>query len=152
MQKENGNNLTNGNGKNKEKERENIIIELIDVAKEYDGTYVVEDFNLYVKKGEFITFLGPSGCGKTTTLRMIAGFELPTRGKILLNGLDITHLPPHKRPVNTVFQKYALFPHLDVYDNVAFGLRFKRIEETVIDKNGNEKTILGKLTKEEIDE
>lgn len=152
MQKENGNNLTNGNGKNKEKERENIIIELIDVAKEYDGTYVVEDFNLYVKKGEFITFLGPSGCGKTTTLRMIAGFELPTRGKILLNGLDITHLPPHKRPVNTVFQKYALFPHLDVYDNVAFGLRFKRIEETVIDKNGNEKTILRKLTKEEIDE
>ncbi|HPX20905.1 MAG TPA: ATP-binding cassette domain-containing protein, partial [Bacilli bacterium] len=109
MQKENGASLITENGKSKEKDRENIIIELIDVAKEYNGTFVVEDFNLYVKKGEFITFLGPSGCGKTTTLRMIAGFEMPTRGKILLNGVDITHLPPHKRPVNTVFQKYALF-------------------------------------------
>ena len=108
---------------------ENIIIELKNVSKHFDQTYAVDNFNLYVKKGEFITFLGPSGCGKTTTLRMIAGFELPTEGQILLNGEDITLLPPYKRPVNTVFQKYALFPHLDVYNNVAFGLKLKRVPE-----------------------
>ncbi|MFA7449811.1 MAG: ABC transporter ATP-binding protein, partial [Bacilli bacterium] len=97
--------------------REDIIIELQNVSKVYDGKTVVDGFNLYVKRGEFITFLGPSGCGKTTTLRMIAGFEIPSEGKIILNGEDITNLPPYKRPVNTVFQRYALFPHLDVYDN-----------------------------------
>ena len=92
------------------------IIELIDVKKVFDDeTVAVDSFNLEVGKGEFVTFLGPSGCGKTTTLRMIAGFELPTSGKILLNGEDISNLPPNKRPVNTVFQKYALFPHLNVY-------------------------------------
>ena len=99
------------------------IIELVDVCKEFDGVSVVENINFYVRKGEFVTFLGPSGCGKTTTLRMIAGFEMPTSGKILLNGKDITTLPPNLRPVNTVFQKYALFPHLNVFDNVAFGLK-----------------------------
>lgn len=108
---------------------ENIIIELKNVSKYFDQTYAVDNFNLYVKKGEFITFLGPSGCGKTTTLRMIAGFELPTEGQILLNGEDITSLPPYKRPVNTVFQKYALFPHLDVFGNVAFGLKLKKISD-----------------------
>ena len=106
--------------------KEDVIIELKDISKEYDGKTVVDDFNLYVKRGEFITFLGPSGCGKTTTLRMIAGFELPTTGTITLNGEDITKLPPYKRPVNTVFQRYALFPHLDVYDNIAFGLKLKK--------------------------
>ena len=115
------------------------IIELIDVCKEFDGVSVVENINLYVRKGEFITFLGPSGCGKTTTLRMIAGFEMPTSGKILLNGKDISTLPPNRRPVNTVFQKYALFPHLNVFENVAFGLKQKRVPTTHIDKNGNEK-------------
>ena len=114
--------------------KENIIIELKNVSKHFKETYAVEDFNFYVKKGEFITFLGPSGCGKTTTLRMIAGFEIPTEGQILLNGEDITTLPPYKRPVNTVFQKYALFPHLDVYDNVAFGLKLKKLPKDVIDK------------------
>ena len=79
----------------------NRIIELIDVCKEFDGMSVVENINLYIRKGEFVTFLGPSGCGKTTTLRMIAGFELPTSGQILLNGKDISDLPPNKRPVNT---------------------------------------------------
>ncbi len=104
----------------------NNIIELIDVKKEFDGdTVAVDNFNLEVKKGEFVTFLGPSGCGKTTTLRMIAGFELPSSGKILLNGEDISKLPPNKRPVNTVFQKYALFPHLNVYDNVASTAEFR---------------------------
>ncbi|MDE6373534.1 MAG: ABC transporter ATP-binding protein [Clostridia bacterium] len=128
------------------------IIELIDVRKEFDDeTIAVDNFNLEVKKGEFVTFLGPSGCGKTTTLRMIAGFELPTSGKILLNGEDISKLPPNKRPVNTVFQKYALFPHLNVYENIAFGLRLKRNETTVTDKKGNEKVKLVKLGKSEID-
>ena len=128
------------------------IIELIDVCKEFDGVTVVENMNLYIRKGEFVTFLGPSGCGKTTTLRMIAGFELPTSGQILLNGEDISDLPPNKRPVNTVFQKYALFPHLNVFDNVAFGLHLKRIETTYIDKKGREKTRLEKLPKEVIAE
>ena len=123
------------------------IIQLVDVCKEFDGTSVVENFNLYVRKGEFITFLGPSGCGKTTTLRMIAGFELPTSGKILLNGEDISVLPPNLRPVNTVFQKYALFPHLNVFDNVAFGLKQKRVETTYTDKKGNTKIKMEKLPK-----
>ena len=128
------------------------IIELIDVKKEFDDeTIAVDNFNLQVKKGEFVTFLGPSGCGKTTTLRMIAGFELPTSGKILLNGEDISKLPPNRRPVNTVFQKYALFPHMNVYDNIAFGLRLKRIETVVKDRHGNEKTKKIKLSRVEID-
>ncbi|HAE45055.1 MAG TPA: spermidine/putrescine ABC transporter ATP-binding protein [Lachnospiraceae bacterium] len=111
------------------------IIELKDITKTYDnGFTAVSDFNLYVKRGEFITFLGPSGCGKTTTLRMIAGFELPSSGKILLNGKDIAKLPPYERPINTVFQRYALFPHMNIYENIAFGLRQKKISEDVIQK------------------
>ena len=128
------------------------IIELTGVYKEYDGTLAVEDVNLYVRKGEFITFLGPSGCGKTTTLRMIAGFELPTAGKIMLNGKDITELPPHKRPVNTVFQRYALFPHLNVYENIAYGLKLKKVKVTYEDTVGNQIERIEKYTKEEIDE
>lgn len=130
----------------------NNIIELKSVRKEFDDeTIAVDNFNLEVKKGEFVTFLGPSGCGKTTTLRMIAGFELPTSGEILLNGEDISKLPPNKRPVNTVFQKYALFPHLNVYENIAFGLRLKRLETTVTDKKGKIKVKKIKLNKYEID-
>ncbi len=128
--------------------KSNHIIELIDVCKQFDdGFTIVENMNFYVRKGEFITFLGPSGCGKTTTLRMIAGFELPTSGRILLNGEDISSLPPNKRPVNTVFQKYALFPHLNVYENVAFGLKLKRVETTYIDKKGNERVRQEKIPK-----
>lgn len=108
------------------------IIELKNIKKVFDDTVVVEDFNLTVKKGEFVTFLGPSGCGKTTTLRMIAGFEFPTEGEILLNGEDISHIPPNLRPINTVFQRYALFPHLNVYENVAFGLNLKKLPKSVI--------------------
>lgn len=108
------------------------IIELKYIKKVFDDTVVVEDFNLTVKKGEFVTFLGPSGCGKTTTLRMIAGFEFPTEGEILLNGEDISHIPPNLRPINTVFQRYALFPHLNVYENVAFGLNLKKLPKSVI--------------------
>ncbi len=131
----------------KDQNNERKIIELIDVHKQFDGVTVVENMNLYVRKGEFVTFLGPSGCGKTTTLRMIAGFDLPTSGKILLNGEDISRLPPNKRPVNTVFQKYALFPHLNVFENVAFGLKQKRIATTYVDKKGREKTRLEKIPK-----
>ena len=111
------------------------IIELKHLTKKFeDGFLAVSDFNLEVKKGEFVTFLGPSGCGKTTTLRMIAGFDLPTEGQILLNGRDITKLPPYQRPINTVFQRYALFPHMNIYENIAFGLRQKKTKEDVIKK------------------
>ena len=128
------------------------IIELKNVRKVFeDETIAVDNFNLEVKKGEFVTFLGPSGCGKTTTLRMIAGFDIPTSGQILLNGKDISNLPPNKRPVNTVFQKYALFPHLNVYENIAFGLRLKRVENTYRNKDGEEYTKKQKLSKTEID-
>ena len=116
----------------------NYIIELKGVSKIFDDDAIaVDNFNLYVRKGEFITFLGPSGCGKSTTLRMIAGFDFPSLGEILLNGKDISNLPPNKRPINMVFQRYALFPHLDVYDNIAFGLRLKRIPVLKKDKDGN---------------
>lgn len=129
----------------------NYIISLQGVCKVFDGNTVVDNFNLDVTKGQFVTFLGPSGCGKTTTLRMIAGFDTPTSGKILLNGEDITKIPPHKRPINTVFQRYALFPYLDVYDNVAFGLKLKKIPYTKTDRKGNQITKYRKLTNEEID-
>ncbi|MCH5142320.1 MAG: ABC transporter ATP-binding protein [Clostridiales bacterium] len=128
------------------------IIELIGVRKVFDDeTVAVDNFNLEVKKGEFVTFLGPSGCGKTTTLRMIAGFDIPTSGKILLNGEDISNLPPNKRPVNTVFQKYALFPHLNVYENIAFGLRLKKVENTYVNDAGQTYKKVQKLSKTEID-
>lgn len=128
------------------------IIELKKVTKEYDGKPVVKEMSFSIKKGEFVTFLGPSGCGKTTTLRMIAGFEKPTGGSIFINGEDITQVPPHLRPVNTVFQKYALFPHLNVFNNIAFGLKLKTIPDGTIytDKEGNEYENMRKLTKQEI--
>lgn len=126
------------------------IIELQDVTKYYDDNLVIDHVSFYVNKGEFITFLGPSGCGKTTTLRMIAGFDLPSSGKILLNGKDISSLPPNKRPVNTVFQRYALFPHLNVFENIAFGLRMKKVENTYRNDKGDTYTKKEKLTKKEI--
>ena len=112
------------------------IIELKHISKVYsdNGFKAVDDFNLEVKRGEFVTFLGPSGCGKTTTLRMIAGFELPTDGQILLNGEDISQLPANKRPINTVFQRYALFPHMNIYENIAFGLKLKKLPKEEIRK------------------
>ncbi|MCD7826215.1 MAG: ABC transporter ATP-binding protein [Clostridiaceae bacterium] len=109
------------------------IIELKHIKKCYEKNKpVIYDFNLEVKKGEFVTFLGPSGCGKTTILRMIAGFEKPTQGEILFHGKDISALPPNERQVNTVFQKYALFPHLNIFDNIAFGLRQKKMPKDLI--------------------
>ncbi|MBQ9103520.1 MAG: ABC transporter ATP-binding protein [Clostridia bacterium] len=132
-------------------EKKEKIIELIGIKREFeDGTVAVDNVDLYVRKGEFITFLGPSGCGKTTTLRMIAGFDKPTEGKILLNGEDISNLPPNMRPINTVFQRYALFPHLNVYDNIAFGLKLKKQKVTYQDENGNEIVKIEKLSKGEI--
>lgn len=110
------------------------IIKIEHVSKVFDGKEVLKDVSLDIKRGEFVTILGPSGCGKTTLLRMIAGFEKPTQGQILLNGRDVTDLPPYKRPLNTVFQRYALFPHLNVYENVAFSLQIKHVKVSEMDK------------------
>ena len=116
-------------------EKTGNIIELKDVSLVYeDGCKAVDSFNLEVRRGEFVTLLGPSGCGKTTTLRMIAGFSKPTEGDILLNGRSIVDLPPYERPVNTVFQRYALFPHMNIYENIAFGLKQKKTPRDVIDR------------------
>ena len=102
-------------------------IELIDVTKRYGSVVAVDSINLTVKPGEFLSLLGPSGCGKTTTLRMLAGFEQPDGGHILVNGKEVQGVPPHKRDVNTVFQHYALFPHMTVAENVAYGLKQKGV-------------------------
>src|SRR5215218_2418215 len=101
-------------------------ISIIGLRKDFDGVTAVDGIDLEIEAGEFFTLLGPSGCGKTTTLRMLGGFEQPTEGQILLDGVDVAQSPPHRRPVNTVFQSYALFPHLDVHKNVGYGLRWRR--------------------------
>ena len=112
---------------------ENIrLIDLNNVSKDFDGVAALKNINLYIRKKEFVTLLGPSGCGKTTTLRIIGGFEYPTEGRVFFDGKDITSLPPYKRRVNTVFQKYALFTHLNVQDNVAFGLKIQKLPKTEI--------------------
>ena len=103
------------------------LIDLQHISKDFDGITVLDDINLYIRKKEFVTLLGPSGCGKTTTLRIIGGFEYPTSGKVLFEGKDIGDMPPYKRKVNTIFQKYALFPHLNVHDNIAFGLKIAKM-------------------------
>lgn len=108
------------------------IIDIRGVSKRFGEKTALDQINLYVRKGEFMTILGPSGCGKTTLLRLLAGFETATEGTILISGNDITHIPPYRRPVNTVFQKYALFPHLNVFDNIAFGLKLKHLPKNVI--------------------
>lgn len=110
------------------------IIKIENVSKSFDGKTVLKDVSLDIRRGEFVTILGPSGCGKTTLLRMIGGFEKPTKGVILLNGKNVTELPPYKRPLNTVFQRYALFPHLNVYENVAFGLQLQGVKEREMDE------------------
>ena len=110
------------------------IIEIKNVSKSFGDKVVLKDINLYINQGEFLTLLGPSGCGKTTLLRMIAGFLQPDEGSILLDGKDLAGTSPYERPLNTVFQRYALFPHLDVYDNIAFGLKLKKVPQDEIDK------------------
>jgi len=109
-------------------------VELRGVTKRFDQLAAVDHLNLELAQGEFFTLLGPSGCGKTTTLRMIAGFERPTSGEVRIEGEDVAQLPPHKRPTNTVFQSYALFPHLSVKDNVAFGLKRKKVDKGEIER------------------
>ena len=114
------------------------LIELKDITKVFtdaDAEKVALDhLNLYIRKREFVTLLGPSGCGKTTMLRLIAGFDTPTSGEILINGKDVSAIPPYQRQVNTVFQRYALFPHLNVADNIAFGLNIKKMDRALIEK------------------
>ncbi|NLU35902.1 MAG: ABC transporter ATP-binding protein [Clostridiales bacterium] len=111
---------------------DSIILELKNISKSYDDTPALVDINLYIRRNEFITLLGPSGCGKTTTLRIIGGFEDPDSGDLLFEGRNINDLPAYKRKVNTVFQKYALFPHMNVFDNIAFGLKIKKMPKDVI--------------------
>ncbi len=113
---------------------DNVIIKLQNISKKFEDDVILDNINLSIKDKEFMTFLGPSGCGKTTTLRIIAGFLESDSGQVLFEGKDINNLPPHKRQVNTIFQRYALFPHLNVYDNIAFGLRIKKMKEKDISK------------------
>ena len=112
----------------------NQLILFKNVYKEFDGVEVLSNINLYIRKNEFLTLLGPSGCGKTTMLRLLGGFETPTSGDILFEGKSIVATPPYKRKLNTVFQRYALFPHMDVFDNIAFGLKIKKMSKQNIQK------------------
>ena len=107
-------------------------LELIDVRKDFPGFTALDDMDLHIPAGQFFALLGPSGCGKTTTLRIVAGLETPTQGRVLIGGKDITDTKPHERPVNTVFQSYALFPHMTILDNVAFGLRQRKVEDPIV--------------------
>ena len=108
------------------------LINLEHISKSFDGSMVLDDLNLYIRENEFLTLLGPSGCGKTTTLRLIGGFETPDSGRVLFDDQDITALPPNQRQVNTVFQKYALFPHMNIAENIAFGLKIKKKSKSYI--------------------
>ena len=125
-------NSTNKNNSNVV-ESENII-ELKNITKQYEDLVVLDNLNLDIKKNEFLTLLGPSGCGKTTTLKIIAGFEHADEGEVMFEGENVNDTPPYERQVNTVFQKYALFPHMNVYDNIAFGLKIKKMSKDVIDQ------------------
>ena len=133
------------------------IIQLQNINVEFDGESILDDLNINIFDKEFVTLLGPSGCGKTTTLRIIGGFVEPTSGKVFFNGKDIKNLPPHKREVNTVFQRYALFPHLNVFENIAFGLRVSKTDEkliaekvkemlSIVNLNGYEKRDISRLS------
>ncbi len=121
------------------------LIRLIDVTKEYNGVQVLKDINLYILRNEFVTLLGPSGCGKTTTLRIIGGFERPESGEVVFEGKNINNLPPFKRKLNTVFQRYALFDHMNVFENIAFGLKIKKLDKPAISKKVEEILELVKL-------
>lgn len=111
------------------------LINFVNISKSYGTNLVLDELNLYIRENEFVTLLGPSGCGKTTTLRILGGFETPDKGQVLFDGADITNLPPNKRNLNTVFQKYALFPHMSIAENIAFGLKInKKSKEYIKDK------------------
>jgi spermidine/putrescine transport system ATP-binding protein len=122
-----------------------VILEINDIVKKFDGEEVIKDISLKIEKGEFLTLLGPSGCGKTTTLRIIAGFEEPTSGSVLLEGEHVEDKQPHERNVNTVFQNYALFPHMDVFDNVAYSLKIKKVNKAEMKKKVEEMLSLVQL-------
>src|SRR3954470_16578688 len=113
------------------------MVELREISKRWGSVTAVDAVSLAIPPGEFLTLLGPSGCGKTTLLRMIGGFETPTSGAVFLDGNDVTAIPPYRRNVNQVFQSYALFPHLDVFDNIAFGLRLKKVHRARIAERVN---------------
>lgn len=123
-----------------------VCLELKNVVKKFDSVTAVDRVHLQIERGEFFSLLGPSGCGKTTLLRMIAGFEATTEGQILINGEDIAPLPPYKRPVNTVFQHYSLFPHMNIFQNIAFGLERKGVESNKIEKTVMEALEMVRLT------
>lgn len=118
--------------------KSNVIIQLNNISKTYEDTTVLNDFSLSIKKNEFLTLLGPSGCGKTTTLKILAGFEHADKGEVLFENKNINNMPPYERPLNTVFQKYALFPHMNVFENVAFGLKLKKLKKDVIEQKVKE--------------
>lgn len=113
-------------------------IELKNIVKSFDNNVVLKNINLDIEEDEFLTLLGPSGCGKTTMLRIIGGFESPDEGVVYFNGEDITNMPAYERPVNTLFQKYSLFPHLNVFENIAFGLKIKKVKKDEIEKRVKE--------------
>ncbi len=121
------------------------LIRLTDCVMAFDDEIILNHINLYINDSEFLTLLGPSGCGKTTTLRIIGGFQQPTSGDVLFDGVRINHVPPHKRQVNTVFQKYALFTHMNIFENVAFGLRIAKVPEPEIQRRVEEALALVNL-------
>ena len=118
-----------------------VLVELKNIKKSYDDTLVLKNLSLYIKENEFVTLLGPSGCGKTTLLRIIGGFEQLDSGEVIFDGKDLKNTPPYEREINTVFQNYALFPHLNVFDNVAFGLRIKKMDKNMRFHQCNERRI-----------
>ena len=122
------------------------LIEIKNLTKEYDGDIILKGIDLTIHENEFVTLLGPSGCGKTTLLRIIGGFDTPTSGEVNFNGKDLIQIPSYKREINTVFQKYALFPHLNVFDNIAFGLRMKKVPEAEVTERVNRMLKMIKLT------
>ena len=119
-----------------------VLLQLENIKKNFDGTDVLNGIDLSIEKGEFITFLGSSGCGKTTTLRIIAGLETPDEGRVILEGKDVTSLEPNQRNVNTVFQSYALFPHKTIYDNIAYGLKMKKVPKNEIRERVEELSLI----------
>lgn len=126
-------------------EKNAVIIDLKNISVSFDGQPVLKNINLYIRDGEFVTLLGPSGCGKTTTLRIIAGFQAPDSGEVIFEGKVINGVPAHKRQVNTIFQRYALFPNRNVFDNVAFGLEQKKLPKAEIRKTVEEMLALVNL-------
>ena len=121
------------------------LVEIKNLTKEYDGDIILKGIDLTIHQNEFVTLLGPSGCGKTTLLRIIGGFDTPTSGEVKFDGKDLIQIPSYKREINTVFQKYALFPHLNVFDNIAFGLRMKKVPESEVKERVNRMLKMVKL-------